>query len=146
MLRIIAILSLIGLTACNSIYVKPNSLDPDQKIFVPRGGYSMKRSVKLALQNRNYNVHVGRLTKRQNHLTWISKPMLFPMMQNILYASKNAVKYSVQFGACLMAFGGGILMYPLWNKNQAQKFYHGADVAAKTVRCVNWTHYWTQWK
>ena len=63
MFRIIAILSLLGLAACNSVYVKPNSLNPDQKIFVPRGGYSMKRSVKLALQNRNYNVHVGRLTK-----------------------------------------------------------------------------------
>ena len=63
MFRVIAILSLLGLTACNSVYVKPNSLNPTQKIFVSRGGYSMKRSVKLALQNRNYNVHVGRLTK-----------------------------------------------------------------------------------
>ena len=62
--RAIAILSLLlGLTACNSVYVKPNSLDTNQKIFVPRGGYNMKRSVKLAFQNRNYNVHVGRLTK-----------------------------------------------------------------------------------
>lgn len=63
MLRILAILSVIFLTACNSVYVKPNSLDPNNKIFVPRGGYTMKRSVKIALQNRNYNIHVGRLTR-----------------------------------------------------------------------------------
>ena len=63
MFRVIAILSIFMLTACNSVYVKPNSLDPDQKIFAPRGGYSMKRSVKLAMQNRGYNLHVGRLSK-----------------------------------------------------------------------------------
>lgn len=61
--RAITILSLLGLTACNSVYVKPNSLNPDQKIFVPRGGYTMKRSIKTVMKNRGYNVNVGRLTK-----------------------------------------------------------------------------------
>ena len=86
MFRAIAILSLLGLTACNSVYVKPNSLDPDQKIFVPRGGYSMKRSVKLALQNRNYNIHVGRLTKSSE-----SSDIDFET-----YVIPNDAKYSVR--------------------------------------------------
>ncbi len=63
MFRVIAILSIFMLTACNSVYVKPNSLDPNQKIFVPRGGYSMGRSVKLAMQNRGYEIYNGRLTR-----------------------------------------------------------------------------------
>lgn len=63
MFRIIAILSLFLMTACNSVYVKPNSLDPNHKIFVPRGGYSMKRSVKQTMDMRGYNVFVGRLTE-----------------------------------------------------------------------------------
>ena len=82
MLRIIAILSLIGLTACNSIYVKPNSLDPDQKIFVPRGGFSMQRSIKLAMQTRNYDIYNGRLTR-------ISK-------SSESYEFPSSVKYSVR--------------------------------------------------
>lgn len=64
MFRAVAILSLIlGLTACNSVYVKPNSLEPTQKIYVPVGGYSMKRSIKLALQNRGYDIRTGALIK-----------------------------------------------------------------------------------
>ena len=82
MLRTIAILSLIGLTACNSVYVKPNSLDPDQKIFVPRGGFSMQRSVKLAMQTRNYDIYNGRLTR-------ISK-------SSESYEFPSSVKYSVR--------------------------------------------------
>ena len=64
MFRTIIILSIIlPLAACNSVYVKPNSLDTSQKIYVPVGGYSMKRSIKLAMQNRGYNIRTGALIK-----------------------------------------------------------------------------------
>ena len=64
MFRIIVILSVIlPLAACNSVYVKPNSLDTSQKIYVPVGGYSMKRSIKVAMQNRGYNIRTGALIK-----------------------------------------------------------------------------------
>ncbi len=63
MLRAIAILSILCLTACNSVYVKPNTLDTSKEIFVPRGGYSMQRSIKLTMQDRNYNIYNGRLTR-----------------------------------------------------------------------------------
>ena len=77
-------------------------------------------------------------------LTW--KHIRFHLAQNIPFASVNAVKFSVPFGACLTDFGGGILMYPSWNKKPAQKFYHGAVAVAKTVPCANWMNYWKQWK
>lgn len=48
-----------ALTACNSVYVQPNSLDKDALFFAQRGGYTMRRSVKEAMQERGYNVVVG---------------------------------------------------------------------------------------
>ncbi len=80
--RIIAILSLLGLTACNSVYVKPNSLDPNQKMFVPRGGFTMERSIKLTMQNRGYNIYNGKLIR-------ISK-------SSESYELPSSVKYSVR--------------------------------------------------
>ena len=64
MFRTIIILSVIlPLAACNSVYVKPNSYDTSKQIFVPRGGFSMQRSIKLAMQNRDYKIYNGRLTR-----------------------------------------------------------------------------------
>jgi len=50
------------LCACNSIYLKPNTLDTDQMIYTPRGGYSMQRSIKQVMDERGYKTHVGKLT------------------------------------------------------------------------------------
>ena len=50
------------LTGCNSVYVKPNSLDTNETIFADRGGYSMRRSIKESMQERGYNVVVGKAT------------------------------------------------------------------------------------
>ena len=46
---------------CNSIYVKPNTLDTKAMIYAPRGGYSMQRSIKQVMEERGYKVHVGTL-------------------------------------------------------------------------------------
>ena len=51
----------LSLCACNSIYIKPGTLDSDQMIYTPRGGYSMQRSIKQVLSERGYKTHVGRL-------------------------------------------------------------------------------------
>lgn len=53
------IITCLLLAGCNSIYVKPNSLDTSQTIFADRGGYSMRRSIKLKMSERGYNVVVG---------------------------------------------------------------------------------------
>lgn len=56
---------LFALTACNSMYIKPNTLDVTQKFYATRGGYSMRRSIKEHMESRGYHVVVGR-TKTSN--------------------------------------------------------------------------------
>jgi hypothetical protein len=48
------------LTGCNSMYIKPNTLDKSKTIYADRGGYSMKRSIKERLESRGYHVIVGK--------------------------------------------------------------------------------------
>lgn len=47
-------------TGCNSVYLKPNTLDTKQIIFADRGGYSMRRSVKQTMEERGYKIIVGK--------------------------------------------------------------------------------------
>lgn len=56
----------IMLTACNSVYMKPNTLDTSEVFYADRGGYSMRRSVKEAMESRGYNVIVGKATSNEN--------------------------------------------------------------------------------
>ena len=51
----------LSLSGCNSIYMKPGTLDKSQSIYATRGGFSMRRSVKEILDKRGYNVSVGSL-------------------------------------------------------------------------------------
>lgn len=61
-LHLFITLTICLLTAgCNSVYVKPNTVDPTQTIYADRGGYSMKRSMKQRLEKRGYNVVVGKI-------------------------------------------------------------------------------------
>lgn len=49
-------------SGCNSIYLKPNTLDTSQLIYTPRGGESMQRSLKEVFDKRGYKTHVGKLS------------------------------------------------------------------------------------
>ena len=51
---------LVALSGCNSVYVKPNTLDVNQVFYADRGGYSMRRSVKESMESRGYKVVVGK--------------------------------------------------------------------------------------
>lgn len=53
----------LSLTGCNSIYMKPGTMNTEQMIYSPRGGYSMQRSIKEVMENRGYNVSVGKLVR-----------------------------------------------------------------------------------
>lgn len=57
---------LAGLTACNSVYVKPNTLDTDATFYAYRGGYTMRRAIKQEMENRNYKVIVGKAKSIDN--------------------------------------------------------------------------------
>ncbi|MDL2295352.1 hypothetical protein LJC18_00860 [Lachnospiraceae bacterium OttesenSCG-928-E19] len=56
----LAILSCIMLTGCNSMYIKPGTLDPSEPIYTVAGGFSMKRSIKERMEERGYNVNIGK--------------------------------------------------------------------------------------
>ncbi|MDR1826479.1 MAG: hypothetical protein LBQ49_02180 [Rickettsiales bacterium] len=49
------------LSACNSIHMKPRSLDKSETIYAWYGGYHMRHAVKSELDARGYNVVVGKL-------------------------------------------------------------------------------------
>lgn len=57
-LFVVLILSLAG---CNSIYLKPGTLDTSKLIYTPRGGETMQRSLKQEFDKRGYKIHVGQL-------------------------------------------------------------------------------------
>lgn len=54
---------LFTLSACNSAYVKPDSLRPHSTIYADRGGFTMRRAIKEHLEERGYTVVVGTATK-----------------------------------------------------------------------------------
>ena len=51
----------LSLTACNSVYLKPGTLDKSQLVYTPRGGATMQRSLKEILETRGYKIYVGQL-------------------------------------------------------------------------------------
>ncbi len=54
--------ALFVLVGCNSVYVKPASINPEYTFYADRGGYGMRRSIKEKMQERGYRVVVGRAT------------------------------------------------------------------------------------
>ena len=61
--RIIGIIGIMAaLSGCNSIYVRPNAtMEPGTMVYVKRGGYTMKRTIKSEMEQRGYDMFVGRL-------------------------------------------------------------------------------------
>ena len=56
------LISILLLSGCNSVYVKPHTMEKDKIVYAQRGGYGMKRGIKEALEQRGYKVVVGKLT------------------------------------------------------------------------------------
>ena len=52
-------LSTICLTACNSVYMKPNTLDTSQVFYVESGGNLMQLGSKEHMEQRGYKLTVG---------------------------------------------------------------------------------------
>ena len=50
---------ILSVSACNSVYIKPNTLDTNALIYAQRGGFSMQRSLKEELDKRGYKTTVG---------------------------------------------------------------------------------------
>lgn len=47
------------LSACNSISLKPGTMEKGSVVYTDRGGYTMRRSIKDELERRGYTVLVG---------------------------------------------------------------------------------------
>ena len=63
MKRILIFISVLSLAACNSIYMKPGTMEPNSVIHAKPLGYGIKRSIKEQLEKRGYDVRVGKLKK-----------------------------------------------------------------------------------
>lgn len=72
----------LGLASCNSVYLKPGSLDTTHKIYAHRGGYSMTRSIKVAMEQRGYKINTGKL----KYVTEIAEKEIFEIPNNVKYA------------------------------------------------------------
>ncbi len=60
---VIIMATTLALGGCNSVYVKPNTMEPGGKVHSIAGGYSMKRSIKERLEKRGYTITVGKNRK-----------------------------------------------------------------------------------
>lgn len=60
---IVFIVLCLSLTGCNSVYMKPGTMDTSKVFYAPRGGYSMQRSIKEVMEERGYNINVGKLVR-----------------------------------------------------------------------------------
>ncbi len=63
MRKIVFVLLCFALCGCNSVYLKPHTLDTNALIYTPRAGYSMARSIKQTMDERGYDVSVGKLIR-----------------------------------------------------------------------------------
>lgn len=63
---LVLVLACGAVAACNSITVKPGTMEPDQKVYTDRGGYTMRRSIKNELERRGYHTVVGRATSNRD--------------------------------------------------------------------------------
>lgn len=63
MRKIVFVLLCFILCGCNSVYLKPHTLDTNALIYTPRAGYSMARSIKQTMDERGYDVNVGKLIR-----------------------------------------------------------------------------------
>lgn len=61
----LSILIIFTLTACNSVYMKPNTLDENAIVYADRGGFTMRRSIKEELEKRGYTVLVGSVVSNE---------------------------------------------------------------------------------
>jgi len=78
-------LSCLMLTGCNSVYYKPHTLDTTQTVFAFPGGYSMKRSIKEAMDERGYKLDVGILKRSKQAEAFDENDQTFDIPHNVRY-------------------------------------------------------------
>ena len=54
-----AILSCVLLAGCNSVYIKPNTMDVKEAFYFDQGGNQIRFAAKQEMESRGYNVTIG---------------------------------------------------------------------------------------
>ena len=99
-MKFLVVFSLLFLTACNSVYMKPNTMEPGAKVYASRGGYSMSRSIKEELEKHGFKVTVGTLSGESS--VDIDK---FEMPKNTRYIVR-VNEHEESFMPCWCVFNG----------------------------------------
>ena len=60
MKNILIILAAIALAGCNSVYVKPNTMEPGEVVFAQSGGWQMRKSAKQELERAGFKITMGK--------------------------------------------------------------------------------------
>lgn len=63
MKKFLILLSVSSLCACNSVYMKPQTMEPNTIVHAKPLGFGIKRSIKEQLEKRGYDVRIGKLKK-----------------------------------------------------------------------------------
>ena len=65
-IRLALLLPVLFLTACNHVHMKPGTLDKSQDMYTTRGGYNMRMATKEYLEQRGYNIKIGKIENTNN--------------------------------------------------------------------------------
>lgn len=58
---ILYLMSLLCLCACNTVHIKPNTLEKNATIYSTRGGYTLRPAIKELMQQRGYDIKIGKV-------------------------------------------------------------------------------------
>lgn len=58
---VLLLLMSVMLSACNSVNVKPGTLDKGATLYTSRGGYTLRPATKKLMQERGYTIKIGRI-------------------------------------------------------------------------------------
>ena len=106
-LFVLALLSLF-LTACNTAYVKPNTLEQGATVYAPRGGFGMAKSIKEEMEKRGYKLNIGKL----KHVSEIGDKEIYQITKDSKYAV-NVKERTETFRPIWCVFNG----FWWWNFN-----------------------------
>ena len=65
-IRLALLLPVLFLTACNHVHMKPGTLDKSQDMYTTRGGYNMRMATKEHMEQRGYNIKIGKIENTNN--------------------------------------------------------------------------------
>lgn len=127
------------LGGCNSVQIKPNTLDVNEIFYIDRGGDQIQHAIKSVMEKRNYNFTVGqkRATIKSTYITSGKNEPNAPIATTdkaryIVQIDESVTKFS-RFGAHLMVFGGGSLIYQSPTMNLDKNCWDGLDTDVLTV-------------